>query len=109
MVFACRHVGTGQFEAVALDAATGKSSGRRPSAASRLRKPTDPRRFSGVIAEGLWCVSLNSVQDRNGKTDAPGATLALDPKTGKIVWRNDEAFISDPHADRGSQRRPDGL
>jgi outer membrane protein assembly factor BamB len=94
LVFACRHVEAGRFEALALDAATGRVVWTSPIEGFLPEKATGPRRFSGVIADGLWCVSLNSVLDRSGKTDSPGATLALEPKTGNLVWRNDEAFIS---------------
>jgi outer membrane protein assembly factor BamB len=93
-VFACRHKGPGEFEAVALDAATGDELWTQSIGGFSPEKAIGPRRFSGVMADGLWCVSLNSVQSRLGKTDAPGATLGIDPETGRIVWRNDKAFIS---------------
>jgi outer membrane protein assembly factor BamB len=51
---------------------------KQPPKGARL-----PPRFSGVIAGGLWCVSLS---DRG--------TLALEPETGKVVWTNKEVFIS---------------
>jgi outer membrane protein assembly factor BamB len=94
LVFACRHVAKGQFEAVALDAATGKEVWTAPIDGFAPEKANGPRRFSGVMSDGLWCVSLNSVLDRAGQTDAPGATLAFEAKTGRLVWRNDEVFIS---------------
>jgi outer membrane protein assembly factor BamB len=93
-VFACRHAKPGEFEAVAFDAATGEERWTTPIDGFAPEKASRPRRFAGVMAEGLWCVSINAVPDRQGKTAAPGATLALDPQDGKIVWRNDEAFIS---------------
>ncbi len=42
-----------------------------------------PPRFSGVIAGGLWCVS---VEDRG--------TFGIDPDTGDVVWSTRDAFIS---------------
>jgi outer membrane protein assembly factor BamB len=42
-----------------------------------------PPRFSGVLAQGLWCVSIS---DRG--------TLALDPTSGKVAWSTSEIFIS---------------
>ncbi|HYF00030.1 MAG TPA: PQQ-binding-like beta-propeller repeat protein, partial [Planctomycetota bacterium] len=42
-----------------------------------------PPRFSGVMAEGLWCLS---VSDRG--------TAALDPTSGRPVWSDREVFIT---------------
>lgn len=42
-----------------------------------------PPRFSGVVAAGVWCVSIS---DRG--------TRALDPATGETVWANDELCIT---------------
>jgi hypothetical protein len=42
-----------------------------------------PPRYSGVIAGGLWCVSL---EDRG--------TFGVDPESGEVVWSTREMFIS---------------
>lgn len=90
-VFICRKSEDGQLEAVAYDGQSGEPAwsttieGVNPDRqASGLVRP---RRFSGVIADNLWCVSVA------GSAKLPGATLAIDAKTGEIVWRNDEVFI----------------
>jgi outer membrane protein assembly factor BamB len=72
--------------AYALD--TGREVWRRPL--TEFPQPAGvkkalklPPRFSGVIAGGLWCVSIS---DRG--------TLALEPETGKTVWSNPDLFIT---------------
>jgi outer membrane protein assembly factor BamB len=62
---------------------TGREVWRRPLDELPPKKLRLPPRFAGVIAAGLWCVSVSDQ-----------GTLALDPATGKTVWSNRELFIS---------------
>jgi outer membrane protein assembly factor BamB len=75
----------GVVYAVAYSVETGREAWRRAldEAAPGDGKAKLPPRFSGVISEGLWCVS---VSDR--------CTLALEPATGKTVWSTREFFIT---------------
>ncbi|MEX0716111.1 MAG: PQQ-binding-like beta-propeller repeat protein [Planctomycetaceae bacterium] len=90
-VYVCEPGDDGQFQASAYDAKTGELAWRTPiegiDARHRVSGLTQPPRYSGVIADGLWCVSTR------GWGDKSGVTLAFEPKTGKIVWRNDEIGI----------------
>jgi outer membrane protein assembly factor BamB len=90
-VFVCQPGDEDRLDAVAYDGKTGQVVWKQPldavKAFSGTRGLRLPRRFSGVLSDGLWCVSVSST------TTLPGATLALDVKTGKVVWRNDKLFI----------------
>jgi outer membrane protein assembly factor BamB len=73
--------------ALALNAADGKELWRTKLEGLGAR-PRASLRFSGAMAADLWCLSVRSLVP--GRV---GATLALDPKTGQIVWRNHEVSI----------------
>jgi len=76
----------GEVQAVAIALATGREVWRQtlavgpppPKASLKL-----PPRFSGVLAGGLWCVSVSG-----------RGTLGLDPATGKTVWADQGLFIT---------------
>lgn len=93
-VFSCRLGDEGRFDAVALDAATGKELWTQTIAEFTPSKTLEPRRFSNVVADGVLCVSFSGLADRRGKIESPGATLGLEPGSGKILWRNEEAAIA---------------
>ncbi|MEX0701769.1 MAG: PQQ-binding-like beta-propeller repeat protein [Planctomycetales bacterium] len=90
-VFVCEPGDDGQLQAAAYDAQTGKLAWRKPiegiDALHKVSALMQPPRYSGVIADGLWCVSVR------GWGDKTGVTLAFEPETGKVVWRNDEVAI----------------
>lgn len=90
-VFVCEPGDDGLFQAAAYDAKTGKLVWRKPiegiNALHRASSLMQPPRYSGVIADGLWCVSIR------GWGDKTGATLAFNPESGDVVWRNDEIAI----------------
>ncbi|MFN4259269.1 MAG: PQQ-binding-like beta-propeller repeat protein [Gemmataceae bacterium] len=90
-VFVCQGGDDGRLEAVAYDGKTGQLVWKQPlddiQAFYATRSSRHPRRFSGVLSDGLWCVSVSKTET------LPGATLALDIQTGKVVWRNDQVFI----------------
>ncbi len=72
-----------QIQAVAFALDTGKEVWRQDLPDLDPPGLKLPPRFSGVIAGGVWCVSIS---DR--------ATLGLDPVTGKILWSNKDLSIT---------------
>jgi len=72
-----------QIQAVAFAVDTGKEVWRQTLEGLEAPKGKLPPRFSGVIAGGLWCVSVSDQ-----------GTLGLDPGTGKTVWSTKELSIT---------------
>lgn len=86
-VFCCQREDDGHMAAVALSAKDGRIVWKKRF--DDLETGRRPRRFSGALAGGLWCVSLAGQFGKSGS----GATYALHPDTGEIVWKNSEISI----------------
>lgn len=71
------------IQAVAFALDTGKEVWRQNLEGLGQPGTKLPPRFSGVMAGGLWCVSVSDL-----------GTLGLDPATGKIVWCNKDLKIT---------------
>ena len=85
-------------ETAALDLGTGKELWRVRQEGIFPPIPADPkgagtiRVSQGALGDGTWFLSACAM-DKQG-TASGGATLALDPADGKVLWKNAERFVT---------------
>ena len=87
------------LESAALDLATGKElwhvrhEGVIPSAPAEVKK-VSMRVCQGALGEDKWFLSVSLNKENGEGPYLGGATLALDPANGKLLWKNTERSSS---------------